>query len=79
MTLAVVSVLIAAKIEQPIAPSFYRILKLVKDEWDLGLEKKTLKDLEENILCELDFTVAKTNPLFYLERYLRIFDLHLED
>lgn len=39
MNLAVISILMAAKLEQSVSPSFNRMIKLVKEEWGVHIEK----------------------------------------
>ncbi len=45
--LAIVCTLMSAKLEQPISPSFNRMLRLVEDEWGIKIQKQELIDLEE--------------------------------
>ena len=47
ITLAVVCVLIAAKLEQPISPSFERMILVLYDQHSIKLKKKHLLALEE--------------------------------
>lgn len=39
MNLAVTSILMAAKLEQWISPSFSRMIKIVADEWSVEIDK----------------------------------------
>ena len=77
ITLAVVATLIAAKIEQPISPSFVRMTHLVKEEWGVEISKKELIDLEDRVLLTLDFELHHVSPLPFLDRYLRLYGLDL--
>ena len=45
--LATVAMLIAAKIEQPISPSFNRMIRLLPRNQQIQVEKEDLIDLEE--------------------------------
>ena len=67
--LAIVSILMAAKLEQPIQPSFNRMVKLVAEQWDVKLTREDLLDLEESIIRTLDFDLRSVGPLLFLERY----------
>jgi len=79
MNLAVIAILMAAKIEQPISPSFRRMIKLIKDEWGVNLKKQDLFNLEEDIIRELDFDLQVASPIVFQERYQRIFGLDREE
>ena len=73
--LATISVLLAAKLEQPMFPSFERMINLIPHHQRQGMTNKTLVKLEEVILKELGFNMHYAGPLPFLERYLRIFGL----
>jgi len=49
-TLAVVSILMAAKLEQPISPSFSRMITLLPEDQRDKVKKKDLIDLEFEIV-----------------------------
>jgi len=53
VTLAVICVLLAAKLEEPVSPSFDEMLDLIDCQSNLKLSKKDLIDLEESILRAL--------------------------
>ena len=69
----------AAKLDQPISPSFKRMVRLVKKEWDLTIINKELVDLEEHIIRVLDFSMHNTSPLPFFDRYCRIFGVDDEE
>ena len=73
--LAVVCTLLAAKLEQPIQPSYSRMIKLVADDWNFHLEKKELIDLELSVIHLLDFDLSYIGPIQFLERFQRIYNL----
>lgn len=50
VNLATISILMAAKLEQPISPSFSRMISLLTDVERKVVSKKSLIDLEEKIL-----------------------------
>ena len=74
--LAIICTLMAAKLEQPIQPSFNRMVKLVAEQWDVQLTRQDLLDMEENVIRTLDFDLRSVGPLLFLERYQRVFMLH---
>ena len=71
---AVVAILIAAKLEQPSMPSFGKMIKLVNESWSARIKYDDLVDLEADIIKTLDFNLQSTSPILFLERYLRIFN-----
>lgn len=76
--LAIVSTLMSAKLEQPISPSFNRMVRLVQDEWGVTVTKPELINLEEKIIRALDFSLHTVSPIVFLERYQRIFGVDRE-
>ena len=64
--------LMAAKLEQPISPSFNRMIRLLPKSQQLQVEKQDLIDLEEQIMKALDFDFAYASPISFLERYQRL-------
>lgn len=66
MTLTVAVVLIAAKLEQPISPSFSRMIRLVKDQWGVIIRKQDVLDLEEDIIRRLDFDLQRPSPIVFV-------------
>ena len=73
--LATISMLLAAKLEQPMFPSFERMINLIPHHQQQGMTNKTLVKLEETILKELEFKMHYAGPLPFLERFLRLFGL----
>ena len=70
--LATISVLLSAKLEQPISPSFSRMISLLTAEERRFVHKQDLIKLEEQILTRLGFEFNFQGPIPSLERYLRI-------
>lgn len=70
--LAVISVLMAAKLEQPISPSFNRMINLLPDEERKYVSKKQLIQLEEDIIQKLGFDFNFPGPMQSMERFLRL-------
>lgn len=71
--LAVSAILMAAKLEQPISPSFSRMVRLVDEQFELKVDKQSLIDMEERIIRILDFSLLTASPITFMERYMRIF------
>ena len=59
----------AAKLEEPIQPSFNRMIRLVKREWNFDTTKEELVELESQVIKRLDWDLISVSPLFFLERY----------
>jgi hypothetical protein len=53
----------SAKLEQPISPSFSRMISLLTDEEQKLVTKKELIDLEANILVALGFDFNFPGPV----------------
>lgn len=79
ITLAVTSLLIGAKLEEPMGPSVDMLLKLLLEKHSINLKKSAVLDLEETIIRLLDFNLRSASPIPFLERYFRIFDLDSSD
>jgi hypothetical protein len=63
IALATIAVLMSAKLEQPISPSFSRMISLLTDEEQKLVTKKDLIDLEANILVALGFDFNFPGPV----------------
>ena len=70
--LATISVLMSAKLEQPISPSFTRMINLLSPEEKKNVTKQALIELEADILIKLGFDFNFPGPIQALERYLRV-------
>lgn len=70
--LSTICLLIAAKLEQPIAPSFDRMIMHLSEEEKKNVSKEDLLNLEQDILVRLGFNITFTGPVECMERYLRI-------
>ena len=73
--LSIICTLMAAKLEEPIQPSYNRMVRLVANDWSVTVTKKELVDLEEQIIRMLDFDLHFTGPIPFLERFQRIYNL----
>jgi hypothetical protein len=62
----------SAKLEQPISPSFTRMINLLSLEEKKTVTKQSLIDLESDILIKLGFDFNFPGPIQSMERYLRI-------
>ena len=63
IALATIAVLMSAKLEQPISPSFSRMISLLADEEQKLVTKKELIDLEASILVALGFDFNFPGPV----------------
>ena len=70
--LATISMLVAAKIDQPISPSFLRMISLLTDDEQKSVSKPALIDLEAKILVAMGFDFSFPGPVQCMERFLRI-------
>ena len=73
--LATCSMLLAAKLEQPISPNFKRMIMLLSEQEQRKVTKDALEELEEEILIKFGFDFNIPGPIQPLERYLRLLDL----
>jgi hypothetical protein len=61
--LATIATLMSAKLEQPISPSFTRMINLLSTEERKVVSKQSLIDLEEDILKNLGFDFNFQGPV----------------
>ena len=73
------SLLLGAKLEEPMGPSVDMLLKLLQEKHSINLKKSEVFGLEESIIRLLDFNLRSASPLDFLERFIRIFDLDSSD
>ena len=76
--LATVSILMGAKMEEPISPSFNRMISLLDEEEQQLVSKKALINMEERILQTLGFDLIFPGPIPSMERLLRLMDCNSE-
>lgn len=67
--LSISSILLAAKLEEPIQPSFKRMAAQAMKEWEFDTDVAVLVHLESQIIKTLDFSLLYGGPLFYLQRF----------
>lgn len=67
--LATIALLMAAKIEQPISPSFNRMINLLPEKQRERISKEDLIQLEEKIIFALEFDFHYASSVTFLERY----------
>jgi hypothetical protein len=77
--MATISLLLAAKLEQPMFPSFERMINLIPPHQRQGMNQRELVLLEEVILKELEFNMHFAGPIPFLERFLRLLEIDDED
>lgn len=72
--LSAVCLLIAAKLNQPLSPSYMQMIRLLDDEYrDDEKCKARMIDLEFNIVQFLQFDLQVQTPLFFAGRFLMFF------
>lgn len=76
--LGATSLLIAAKIEQPIMPSFTRMISLMPEDVQAKTSKQNLIDLEQKMLTALQFNMSYVSPVAFLARYQRLLGIDQE-
>ena len=54
------------------------MIRLVNKEWNFSTTKEELVALEASVIKLLDWDLLIPGPLFFLERYQRIFGLDME-
>ena len=79
ITLAVATILMAAKLEQPISPSFTRMINILNEQHSVLLKKQKVIDMEEDIIRTLDFNLRTVSPIHFLERFLRLYGIDQPD
>ena len=72
VNLATICVLMSAKLEQPISPSFTRMINLLTDDEKRYVSKSSLIELEAQILAKMGFDFNFPGPMQPMERYLRV-------
>ena len=73
--LATISVLLGAKLEQPMSPSFLRMINLLPKEQRETTTKNILTRLEEKIIKELKFEMHYAGPIPFVQRFQRYFNI----
>lgn len=79
ISLATITILMAAKLEENISPSFIRMITILNEQHSILLKKQNLINLEEDVIRTLDFDLRSVSSMHFLERYLRLVGLDKED
>lgn len=74
VTLSTISILLAAKLEQPMQPSFSRMISLLTEQEKKQINKHDLVTLEQDILIRFGFDFNFPGPIDSIQRYLRLVD-----
>ena len=74
--LAVVSVLMSAKLEQDTSPSFNRMISLLSNKENRMVSKQALIDLEYDIIFRFGCDFNFPGPIESMERFLRVLGYH---
>ena len=69
----------AAKLAQPVSPSFTRLISLLQSQNINHIEKQHIVDLEESIIRTLDFNLQNVSAGDFVERYLRLVGFDVSD
>ena len=72
--LATVSLLLAAKMEDPLQPSFIRMIEKLPQQYKHLVTLNKLQDMEMDVLMVLGFDFSFPGPILPMDRYLRILD-----
>lgn len=72
------SLLLAAKANQPLKPSFALTVVLLPEGLQSQVSKADFLDLESKMLVRLEFDLSFASPIVFLERYERLFGLDSE-
>ena len=70
--LATICTLMSAKLEQPISPSFNRMISLLEDDERARITKDDLIELEADIIRKLNMEFHFPGPIAPMERFLRL-------
>ena len=74
--LGVISIMLAAKINEHLSPSYYNIIKIINSQQKKKLlYRANLLAIETKVLNALSFDLHSTSILFFLERFLRVYGL----
>jgi len=64
--------LLAAKLDQPVQPSFARMIVHLSEEDKKFVSKAVLTDLEQDIITRFGFEFNFSGPMEFINRYLRV-------
>lgn len=78
VAIATISILLAAKLEQPISPSFNRMLSLLSEHQRMNLSRDGLIKLEKHIMETLEFDLQWAGPVPFMERLLKLLQVQNE-
>jgi transcription initiation factor TFIIIB Brf1 subunit/transcription initiation factor TFIIB len=77
--LVTTATIMAAKMEQPMTPSIKRMIKLLTLEEQSLVDKEGVIQLEQRVLTDLSFDFNYPSPLPFLERFMRLCELHKDE
>jgi hypothetical protein len=70
--LSVVSCVLAAKLEQPISPSYNKMIGFLPENQKTGVSKKELLRIEREVIKTLQFDIQRPGPTLFIERYIKV-------
>jgi hypothetical protein len=68
-----------AKMEQPMTPSINRMIRLLPDDEREIVTKQLVIQMEVEILTRFSFDMNFLSPLVFLERFLRLSEVHKDE
>ena len=72
VTLSVTAIMLAAKLNQSLKPSFNLTVSLLPQSLQTLVSRHSFLELERDILRVLEYDITFYSPVTFLERYLRI-------
>ena len=77
LKLSLISLLLAAKLQEMIQPCFQKLINLLSDEEKKNIDKEMLIEMEIDILIRLGFDFNYQCPISSMERFLRILNFDM--
>ncbi len=77
--LLLTSVILAAKVEQPLTPSIKMTIKYLENNERLLVSKEQVMEWERLFLQIVDFDFSFLSPLTFLERFLRLVNIEADE
>ena len=76
--MAITCLLMAAKIEEHIQPSYVLMIELLEDLGITLIKREHLLKMEEQIIKSLDFNIRDLSSIHFLERFFQLFGIDEE-
>lgn len=75
VAIATISILMAAKVEEPVSPSFSRMINLLQPDQKNLVTRQNLILLEMDVIRRLQFEVLKETVVPFVERYIMLLEV----